>query len=213
MTFTSFMSEHTIEYALVSHLRRIFSERFGRIIPIYLWLTREGDNMALESIAGDLFSLIAVFARRPKVVSPDQETILVNFNSSVLRAAYEHRARGIPVFAGVPLLTSLRDFHLDVDCAWFEVFGQEEEDEDLSLELSLAGDLIKPIPVRSPIRGPIVEEEVARVASEQSKMAEWRKWVSHIRDARKALRDPFRSDFMWFGRAYRPFYLLLPSHR
>ncbi len=71
----SFISEHTAEFILVPKLVNILSKTFSDIIPIYLWLTREGSNMAKSCTKDVKFQIISVFPRRPKVTEQCQNEI------------------------------------------------------------------------------------------------------------------------------------------
>ena len=43
--YSSFISEHTAEYVLIPQLTDILKQKFEVVIPIYPWMTREGNNL------------------------------------------------------------------------------------------------------------------------------------------------------------------------
>ena len=49
---TGFMSEHSTEYALVPNFIAQVAGRFPHVIPMYFWSTREGAQIANESMGG-----------------------------------------------------------------------------------------------------------------------------------------------------------------
>lgn len=68
MKATSFMSEHTAEYALVPDLVAHLGKHFSNIVPVYFWTTREGAHVGRESIGKHTVRVVAAFARRSKVL-------------------------------------------------------------------------------------------------------------------------------------------------
>ena len=62
----SFMSEHTVEYALVPKMIGILAPQFPRVIPIYFWATREGSRISRLCDVSGKVRVIAVFPRRPQ---------------------------------------------------------------------------------------------------------------------------------------------------
>ena len=71
MSLESFISEHTSEYILVPNIVRRLTQKFNQVIPVFLWLTREGNTTALEMMDGKQIRLLTAFPRRPKVLSPN----------------------------------------------------------------------------------------------------------------------------------------------
>lgn len=96
MKETSFMSEHTAEYALVPDLAAKLSDRFASIAPVYFWGTREGGRVGRESVSGRASRVVAAFARRPKILHPGDESILVKINDVLFAAARAGAEVGIP---------------------------------------------------------------------------------------------------------------------
>lgn len=209
MTPRSFMSEHTVEYALVYQIVRILSPYYRKIIPIYLWMNREGNKRGISGLSNRHFSLSVIYPRRPKVHDAGHGPLYVKFNDLILTSAAAYQKNNIPVFAGVPLVADLDSFDLDAPCAWFELLGHEYSNGDSHLKLSLSGNLLEPLPGYSPVVGPIDEESIIKTVSTKSRLKSWEEWVEVIRDVKKASRPPYRGRFLLFGGAYKPFYLLL----
>src|SRR5258708_36498321 len=124
---TSFISEHSAEYVLVARLSRILTQHFGKVVPMYFWATREGSAISRECNPSQMVKVVSVFARRPKVSVPAQPFVRMRINQSILQTATLSASLDIPTFAGIPLVSSILDFGLDADCAWFELRGDEAD--------------------------------------------------------------------------------------
>lgn len=209
MAHTSFMSEHTAEYALVNEIVRILSRRYSSITPIYLWLSREGSSNAVRSLAHRHFKVVAVYPRRPKVQSPGSGSMRIKFNNTVLIAAREYHNRGIPVLMGSPLVSDLASFRTGTSCTWFRLAGHDSPTGDWHATVALGGELIESLPERSPIAGPLDHDSIISYVSSSAIDAEWPEWLRTIRETRKSSRFLEDRSFLWFGRTYKPFYLLL----
>ena len=104
-----FMSEHTAEFYLVPALLRASSTHGVQAFPFYFWSTREGNRVGVESGIGQGLRIAAIYPRRPKVRHAGDDRVLIKFNHSLFVAAREGEALGLPVLAGVPLVSSLFD--------------------------------------------------------------------------------------------------------
>lgn len=113
-----FISEHTAEFVIVPDLVHRLRTAYPSVVPIYYWSTREGSRVSLETSAD--VRVVALFPRRPKVSTPNQDDVLVKFNASLFDYATNAADVGIPVLAGVPLVSSLPAL---VECAtaWFHI--------------------------------------------------------------------------------------------
>jgi hypothetical protein len=110
---TSFISEHSSEYILVSKLSGMMSPHFDKVIPLYFLSTREGSSVSRLCDPSQLVRIISVYARRPKIVAPHQAHIQVKFNECLFEIAKLSYPLGIPTFAGVPLASSMMDFSMN----------------------------------------------------------------------------------------------------
>ena len=200
------MSEHTVEYALVADIVSRLKSEFPNVIPIYLWLTREGNSMGQEAFKGKEVKLVAVFARRPKVGYSGDDHILAKFNSSILRHAFLARSFGIPVLAGVPLISDLASFRINSECRWFIVDGSISDTRDLKIFLSRRGDIVGHIGPLKTVRGPSSTSDIVRDIRKVARESTWISWLNVIREIRMQLDE--RHHF-WFSGSYKPFYLVL----
>jgi hypothetical protein len=203
---TAFLSEHTAEYVLVPSIVSILSRQFTKVIPLYFWSTREGSKVSRGCDLSQPMRLINVFARRPKVETPHQPTMEVKFNSTLFDAASHSIDAGIPVFAGVPLVSSLMKFNLDTHCAWFSISGADSP--DVYYQLTLEGEVDWKSDQCSAVTGPLHENEIIEVTLEYSREMFWSEAIENLRLIRRVARqaDGYRS---MFGGGYHPFSVLL----
>lgn len=202
----SFMSEHTAEYALVNDIVSRLSSAFPETVPMYLWLNREGNSMGQRTLKGRAVKLTAVFARRPKVTSPGDDHILVKFNSSILHHAFLARSFGIPVLAGVPLISDLSRFSIKAKCAWFILDGSRTDKGDLEILLSSGGEVTNHFGPLNVMRGPSSTSEIIREINGLAIEGSWNSWLAVIREIRSQLRE---QHYFGFLQTYKPFYLVM----
>lgn len=208
---SSFMSEHSTEYALVNSIVKHLSVEFPIIIPIYLWLTREGNNLGKDCLLGRQVRLISVFPRRPKVSFPGQGEILVKFNSSILGWASAAQSLGIPVFAGVPLVSDLSAYRFNTHCSWFYLLGYEFARFDIEILLSRKGEFIDhSISHEEFLCGPLDRQAILEHTRNNSGRDQWQTWLEKIRSIREILAGRDFSMYGIYGATYKPFFLVLP---
>jgi len=119
--FTSFISEHTAEYILIPQIVHELEKDFDKVIPLYFWATREGGIMARASLRPFQYKVIALYARRPKIDLVGAEENLIRINDLLFERAKTFGARGIPVIAGIPLLSDLNSLRLNSKCLWIHL--------------------------------------------------------------------------------------------
>lgn len=176
---TSFISEHSAEFILVPKFAEILSSRFDNILPIYFWVSREGSRMAKACLRGISLRIVAMYARRPKIERPDQEEILVKFNSILLDRAKYFQHFGIPVFAGVPRVSSISDFKLDAECSWFRISTESEINYDVGYLLDIkAGRVMEGL---SEQIIPVNESAIIKTIQMKSRSILWEEAVKIIR--------------------------------
>lgn len=204
MTETSFMSEHTAEYALVPDLITKLADRCSTIVPVYFWGRREGSRAGRESVCRSPVRVVAAFARRPKVARPGSDSILVKFNNVLFAAAHAGAEVGVPVFAGVPLVTDLVFYSIGVRCSWFHVTSASKWSGDQELRLALNG---QPQCAELPqgIAGPLSGTALADIAELESHELDWKFALEAMRLMKSA--GGFHHPI--FGVGYRPFFLLM----
>ena len=206
MNPTGFMSEHTAEYALVSNIIVQLADRYPRIIPMYFWSTREGTHAAEESMRLSRVRIIAAFARRPKVFSSDKSSILVKINSQLLVSATLGSNSGIPVLAGVPLVTSLFDYSIETPCNWFNILPNSPNKENFEFCIPIGNQAL--MPSLSPyISGPLERSQIIDIIDSGSQVVSWMEAVEGMRTIQRA---GTQYALPWFAGLYRPFFLVLP---
>ncbi|NQT93803.1 MAG: hypothetical protein HQ559_13675 [Lentisphaerae bacterium] len=206
MSPTSFMSEHTAEYALVPDLVAQLAERFPTIIPLYFWATREGSRVGRESLIDAPVRVVAAFARRPKVFDPGDERILVKINDVLFAAAQAGEQVGIPVLAGVPLVNSLVEFSTGVRCAWFHIAATPSSAWEAEFWIPVSGEEgINHLELPQGVAGPLTGADVVDAVDSQCRDLCWEEALYAMRHVKSAggYQHPL------FGGGYRPFFLMM----
>lgn len=209
MAAVSFISEHTAEYVLVPTLARILSPVFSRAVPLYFWLNREGNTIAQRCMSGQSVRLIAVYPRRPKIEDPGQNHILVKVNAKLFEFARRAASLGIPVFAGVPLASSLTDLTLDLQCTWVRLTPQGTVDRDIEFGLTLEGAKLGKEPLCADLEGPLQPDQLVQAVLTGTQPGPWEQAVENVRELRSSVQSYGLHPF--FG-GYKPFYFLLIDH-
>ncbi len=201
---TSFMSERTAEYALVPDFVAKLSGRFPSIVPLYFWSTREGSRIGRGSLCRWPVKIVAAFARRPKVSQPGDDSIIVKINAVLFDVAHTAAEIGVPVFAGVPLVSDLVSYSIGIQCSWFHVTSVPEQNVDRKFRLSLNG---QPQCAEFPqgIAGPLSENSLVNIADSESHELDWMSALEAMRRIKSV--GGFRHPI--FGGGYRPFFLLM----
>ena len=203
---TSFVSEHTAEYALVPALCTLLRSRYKIVVPLFFWVTREGSRRSIEVGPSQLIRVVSVFARRPKLHGLRDPNLVVRLNELLFRRASISEPLGIPVYAGVPLAHSFAELGSQPRCAWFRIAGRCNLGSiggTVEVELDSAGAPISPL-VDSLTLLPS-ESLVSDIAASTRLM----RWVDAIESLRVAQFDDgpdYR--WSWIG-GYKPFHLLL----
>ncbi len=132
MRLRSFMSEKTAEYVLGPDLVRHLDDPSLTIFSFAS--TREGNirHIAGEPVEADL---VSAFARRPKISWRNHPEIPIMKVNPVL-AEYSQASveAGIPVLAGMPMVTRLQDMNNNVRCSWIDLRTIGSLDEPLLLQ-------------------------------------------------------------------------------
>ncbi len=165
--------------------------------------------MGRESFEGKQTKLVAVFPCRPKVSFAGDDHILVKFNSSILRHAFLARSFGIPVFAGVPLVSDLSSFRIDSKCLWFILNGARPGKGDVEIILSDRAELVDHLGPLNNVRGPASAGDILRDIKNVAKEDTWESWLKIIREIRMRQRRHGRQSFYWLQATYKPFYLVI----
>lgn len=208
MKATSFMSESTAAYALVPDLIAQLGMHFAHIVPVYFWSTREGARVGIESMGNRTVRVLGAYARRPKVIHPGDDRILVKINDLIFSGAREGSRFGIPVLAGVPLVNSLADFSLGVRCSWFHIGGTSRTDTDCEFLLPVSEQSAMPT-LQQGILGPLTPAEIIEIAKSQCRELHW----IEASEGMRSVKSPEGMFGGFFGGGYRPFFLVMLSSR
>ncbi len=206
MSEIGFISEHSAEYLLVPKLCSILEPDFSGTVPIYYWASREGARLSLESRFGSTIQIVACFARRPKVSHVGQDHILVKFNEVLFEYAAASSDNGIPVFAGVPLASSLDQLTTDRESAWFKLVGGNHQLAYAQCRLGIPGGMIIDNSDADHVLGPLTPNQIRNLVIEQAKPMPWSDAAEILRELR--IRKTGRGPYSWLGN-YHPFHILL----
>lgn len=206
MRAVGFISEHTAEYVLVPALTRILAASFSRVVPIYFWSTREGSNLGRRCMSSQPIRLVAVYARRPKIEELGQNHILVKLNAELFEYARVAKPLGIPVFAGVPLVSSLAELTLKSQCSWFRLAPDESQDRDTELRLTLSGARLDDDRSCVGLEGPLESGKLVESVLTGSERISWEQALEKLREIRQSVQ---RYGLYGFFGGYKPFHLLL----
>jgi hypothetical protein len=124
----SFISEHSLEYIVVPNICKILRAKYKRIIPIYYWVTREGNTLSRNLHSNIRVRILAVFPRRPKIDSNHSDVIFGKLNNSILHFAGAAKSIGIPTIFCMPIVKSFLDISEDSECLYLDVLKHNEED-------------------------------------------------------------------------------------
>jgi hypothetical protein len=179
---------------------------------MYFWSSREGARIGRESHVDTGVRLIEVFPRRPKVWYADQRDVLVKFNASILKYAARAETFGVPIFAGVPLVSSLFRLRLDCEIAWFLLKPGLQEIEDLYCRLAVPGGQTLEKSKSDALTGPLHRDTLIRIVEASTRIKSWDQVVEELRQLRRwSAKERSRSEerfFPWIG-GYKPFQVLL----
>jgi hypothetical protein len=209
-SLSSFLSEHSVEYALVPNLVRQLTATFQDVIPIFFWSTREGNTTAGCSFRDVPVKILSIFARRPKISASRPESIFMKINSQLLEYATRAQKAGIPTLAGIPLAASLEAFGLHSSCCWFQLNGTSGDIGDQFVEISLDGTTFAVSNTSNGrLHDPLSGTQIQAIAS-NSRVFSWENAVDIIRSLRTDEESTVR--YFNFG-GYKPFHLILSSER
>jgi len=141
MQLNSFMSEHTIEYAIINQICCYFGLRNKRVTPVYIFQTREGNSLGKTSFKNEVRAF-AIYPRRPKINSWKDDVICFKLNYSVLCAADFLNTHGIPTYFSGPLIKRLDEYDLNTKLFIAKMSYSCQYKKDIFISLKKQGDLI-----------------------------------------------------------------------
>ena len=132
---TSYICEHTAEYALVPALKNILYKKFESVTPIFPWITREGGNTAFRLHGHEKFKILGLYPRRPKFNPANHANIIIKVNEQILLGAKSGLDYGIPIIAGCPIASNFWELGKDPNCLWINLESESMENFEIELEL------------------------------------------------------------------------------
>lgn len=116
---TSFISEHSVEFSLVPHIKTLLEKEFDCVAPIFPWLSRELGKRSKGVHSSNKFRVLTLFPRRPKLSDNCEIFITINYElSQVKNIGEEH---GVTVLAGCPIATNFWELSSCKDFVWVDV--------------------------------------------------------------------------------------------
>lgn len=201
----AFICERTVEYVLIGRLARVLSQNYTAIFPFHFSAGREGSAV---SELDESLKVVAVFPRRPKILTSGSQEVYVKFNRILFDVAGKARRFGIPVFAGVPLISSLGSLADDPDCAWFLIQSRSSSSSsDVVHRMDLASRRLLTSREEG-VEGPLDSKQLLAQVELHARSYWWPEAAENLRKLRK--RDDGRLFFFPFGSgAYRPFFFAI----
>lgn len=196
---TSFISEHSAEYLIVPKLLQILAADFETVIPLFFWATREGGIWARESLRQNSFKVLALYPRRPKIQCVGAAQVYLKLNQMLFERSSEFEKKGIPVIAGLPLVSDLMECKAGATCLWLLVHpgGTEEE-----MEISIHDPVI-----HSSSASSIAGGDFKAVIAKYCRSIGGEELIGIFRQARFGFNEYAR--FSMFNDLYKPTYILI----
>lgn len=197
----SFVNEHSVEYLIVPKFAEILAQRYYSIIPLYFWSSREGGNLSIECTGKEKFTIVALYARRPKVKEPNQERVEIKLNHSILRVSDYLREHGISAFAGVPNVSTLLDFQIGAECSWLQLKKESHSDQFAYLDIKSRNIHSDSSSLRCGVSGKQILNIIKNISTPMS----WPTAVTIIKEAWML----YDNALFWRFSQYKPVFFLL----
>lgn len=204
---SSFFCERTAEYALVSVLQRSLASRFGSAIPIFYWKTREGNRVSSDLHKGCAVRILAMFARRPKIIGVNN-FVAGKINHELAQFARAARSVGIFTVAGFPAVMSILHLYDDPPIFWLPINSIGAGDIHFFTDLSHSHP--EPVDIEGHHVRTMTLGQIQCAIEERSIVMPWDEAMQRIAELR--LECCRGSSFFWFGGigGYKPVYFLMP---
>jgi len=210
----SFLSEHSVEYAIVPRAVSVLKGAFDNVVPLYFWKTREGNGLSEALNADVTVRVLALFPRRPKLADLDDSAPLYGkINAEIFEFSAMASKFGIPTAVALPLVRNIRQLGRDPRIVWIQIVpgnvdAQLESDVHLMFSdkeelVALDGSLPKSLSVME-------ESDLPRIISSNSARLTWHKATEAMSELR-ATSERYRYALRFFGGGaqYRPVYLIV----
>lgn len=202
---TSFISEHTAEFALVPKLRRILQEEFEFVIPIFPWMTREGGSVSKALHQIDKFNIIGLYPRRPKIKLSEKEIIYLKVNEQIILGARSGLKLGIPIIAGCPLASDLWELGKNPQCLWIRLNFKSNRNMEFQIKHGKSSQLEKELSKMVFHK----ENEILKYIDGNANMFDLNAALETFRKIKMdSLKLEYYSSFAFWG-GYKPIYFLL----
>jgi hypothetical protein len=173
---------------------------------MFFWSTREGNATTRKLMANMPVRLLTAFARRPKISRLREGHVTMKVNQELLTYARVSTSAGIPVFSGIPLVSSLFTLRVECPCCWFDLREFVSADRDCFVVITLDGTIASNHPSHKLSPRPLNDLQILAIVN-QSSVLPWEDAVETIRRIRYM--TPESGRFSFFG-GYKPFHFVLP---
>lgn len=201
----SFIGEYSVGLSMVLPLKNILHERYRCATPIFPWITREGSNISKYIHKNDLFRIIGIYPRRPKLVQ-DKTDIEFKFNQQIINGANCGLQLGIPIIAGCPIVRNFWELSDNPKFLWINLGLSGRNEFSVKVEsgvpnfIGLSNDLL------------LHDQEFLSIIDLHSKIFSIQDAINVFKEiSRESLRVPYYSRFV-FGGTYKPIYFLLKEN-
>jgi hypothetical protein len=200
--YSSFICEHTAEYVLVPKLTTILKLKFDVVIPVFPWMTREGNNLSRQIHAQDKFRVVGFYPRRPKI-DLENNKIVVKINKELIEGAASQI--NIPMLAGCPMAKSFWELNDNTKCIWIKLTDKTkhhyviEYNKEDAIEYRVLDDT-------EILDG---KEEILDFVFSRSETHNFQSLIDGIVNIRRHIST---GKFMGFG-GYKPIYFLLKNNQ
>lgn len=202
--YPSFISEHTAEYILIPKLTQILKQKFELVVPIFPWMTREGNNFSKSIHCRDSFKIVGFYPRRPKIKQTEYK-ILIKINSEFIDGAKEALKINIPMLAGCPLIKNFWELNEETQCIWIKLNEETKSLYELEYEREKPNEFMI-------LDNVCVLENDEDILNFVSTVCDTHNFESLVQAIETIRRHSSTVYFMGFG-SYKPIYFLLKDKK
>lgn len=172
MNATSFICEHSAEFVLVPFITELFAAHKQKLVPLYFWKTREGSIKSKKCDPGIPIRILSMYARRPKIDYPGQDSILVRINHRLFEHAAYLKENGIQTIIGVPRISSIMDFYVGCPCSWFTLSPDSNSVWGIDFSIDIKKNKCNAeLPLS--VKGPLEEKNILNLLNNSKIFTSW----------------------------------------
>jgi hypothetical protein len=145
-----------------------------------------------------------MFARRPKLFSPDSQYIDAKINHTIFDDVPYYDEQGISVFAGIPCVSNIADFNARSHCIWFLL--KNRFPEDVYAHIDVKSRAVINIEPAGLVQGPLSNEEV--MGNISTRYFTWSEIVDTLQTIRRTTKRTHNARW-YFDSSYKPIYFAL----